>query len=444
MNATVKTQTRGETAKDLAMVDFRELITQGCFTHDMVELNSVGRENFTLSGYPERKDERFTYVDLLEVKNARLHLRKEPSYTNREEVERLLFPSATNSRIVFVDGVFIPYLSDMTSVRFQIELLPLGVAMERYPQVKKELLDSAFAEQDPFANLNAAFAMNGAYLKINDGEQLKSPVEIIYFSAEYKTPTLLSAPRLFVDIGEKAKAAIIFKNMKEQGPYLFNAVSTMAVRAQAQASVYHLALNHSSAARFSKLGVIQYAHSSVKMVTVNAGAKTSRWSFDWKLREPGASMELKSLAPLHGKSQNHIYSRVTHEAPDCSSQLLFKNIVDGEARSSVDSTVIVDPGARGSASHQLINNLLLSDGARADNKPNLMIHNDDVQCSHGVTIGQLDEETLFYFMSRGMGKAEASRSLINGFAREVTDAILEPYALAVVEENVLLHKRGIV
>jgi Fe-S cluster assembly protein SufD len=442
MSEAIITQPAPVGPKGILLADFRELITQGCFSHDMVELNSIGRENFLLSGYPIHKDERFTYLDLTDVKTAKLHLSKEPSHINREGVEKLLFPSTLKSRIVFLDGVYMPHLSEISAIRTQIEISPLGEAFHDRPEVKKEILDGAFAESDPFANLNAAFAINGAYLRIKDGEHLKAPLEILYLAAENKAPTPLAAPRLVLDVGEKAKVDFIFKNTQEQAPYFFNAVADITARAEAKVNIYHLALSEGSGWRFMKMNVHQCASSSVKLVSINSGSRISRTSYDWKLKEPGATMEIKSLAPLDGIAQNHVYARVSHEAPDCSSQLLFKNIVDGKSRSSVDSTVTVAPGAKGSFSHQMINNLLISEGSRADNKPNLSIHNDDVQCSHGATIGQLDDEALFYLMSRGLGRSEAARSLMNGFAKEVISAIAEPYALAVVEENILKHYGG--
>ncbi|MDH4184856.1 MAG: SufD family Fe-S cluster assembly protein, partial [Nitrospinota bacterium] len=372
-----------------------------------------------------------------ELTAARFQLRQEPSNTSPEMVEKLIFPSAQNSMIVFVDGVYMEHLSNISSIRGQVDVRTLGQAFIQTPTLKDDVLNNSIAEKDPFANLNAAFVVNGAYLRVKDGESLKAPVEVLFLTAENNRVPLLASPRLYIEIGKGAKADIIFKQTKEFGPHFSDAVIDIKAMAGCEANLYNISLQKGPGWRFIKINVDQYAASKVKMIDVSTGAKISRLNLDWKLREAGAEMEIKSLASLEGSAQNHCLARVTHQAPDCSSQLLFKNIINDASRSSVDGTVVVEAGASGSFSRQLINNLLLSDDGRADNKPSLMIHADEVQCSHGATIGQLDDETLFYMMSRGLSRAEAAKALTNGFAREITGSITEPYVAAVVVEAIL-------
>jgi len=441
MNATAtKRPTPVKTPEDI-MADFRELVTNGCFSKDLAGLNAVGLENFNQIGFPDRKNEKFTYLDISEVANAGFHLRKEPSQTTAIQVEDRLFPSTYKSRVVFVDGVYMEHLSDISAVRDQVELLPLNDAFLQYPEIKQGTLQRAIAEDDPIANLNSAFAMNGAYLRIKDGETVTAPVEVLFLAARYKAAPLFTTPRMAIDIGAGSNVDIIFKDTKEHGPYMHNAVVDLTAKENSTAFIYQFGLHSGTAWRFFKLNVDQYAKSSVKLVNISTGARISRHSYEWKLKEPGATMEIKSLAALDKKAKSHKYARVLHQATDCSSRLLFKNMINDEARSSVDSTVIVEPGASGSFSEQLIRNLLMSDKGRADNKPNLMIHADDVKCSHGATIGQLDDEILFYLMSRGLSREDATLTLLNGFAKEVTNSITEPYAAAVVEETIL-QRRG--
>ncbi|MDH5636901.1 MAG: SufD family Fe-S cluster assembly protein [Nitrospinota bacterium] len=426
---------------DDVMADFRELLVNGCFTKELVGLNAVGLENFNQTGFPGRKSEKFTYLDVSDLAKAGFHLRKEPSQTTPSQVEAQLLPSTHKSRVVFVDGIYMEHLSDISAIRDQVELLPLSEAFTQFPEIKDTTLQRAIHEDDPIANLNTAFTINGAHLRIKDGEQAQAPIEILFLAARYKAYPLFTAPRLVIDVGRGAKVDFIIKNTKEYGSYLHNSVMDVSARESSDVNFYHISLHSGPAWRFFKLNVDQYAKSSVKLVNVSTGSRISRYAYDWNLKEPGATMEIRSLATLSNKAKNHKYATVRHQAPGCSSRLLFKNVINDEARSSVDSTVIVEPGASGSFSEQLIRNLLVSDKGRADNKPNLMIHADDVQCSHGATIGQLDEEILFYFMSRGLTRDEAARSLLNAFAREVTNSIKEPYAAAVVDETIL-QRRG--
>ncbi|MDH5511236.1 MAG: SufD family Fe-S cluster assembly protein [Nitrospinota bacterium] len=440
MNATAINRPEALKTPDDIMADFRELLVNGCFTTELCGLNAVGLEKFNSTGFPSRKNEKFTYLDVSDLAKAGFHLRKEPSQTTQSQVEAQLLPSTHNSRVVFVDGVYMDHLSDISAVRGQVELIPLNEAFTQFPEIKISTLNRAIDEDDPIANLNTAFTINGAHLRIKEGEQAQAPIEILFLAARNKSYPLFTAPRLVIDIGAGAKADFILKNTREFGSYLHNAVVDVNARENSESVLYQFSLHGGSAWRFFKLNVDQYAKSSLKLVNVSTGARISRYAYDWNLKGPGASMEIRSLAALNNKAKSHKYATIRHQAPGCSSRLLFKNIVNDESRSSVDSTVIVEPGASGSFSQQLIRNLLTTDKGRADNKPNLMIHADDVQCSHGATIGQLDEEILFYLMSRGLTRDVAARSLLNAFAREVTNSIKEPYAAAVVEENIL--RRG--
>ena len=150
-------------------------------------------------------------------------------------------------------------------------------------------------------------------------------------------------------------------------------------------------------------------------------------------------MTLNGVSVLKGKEQVHSFIRIHHEAPQCASHQHFKNVINDEGRSSFDGTVIVNEGAQLTNANQLINNLMLSDDCHADNKPNLMIFADDVKCAHGATIGQIDEDQLFYLQTRGLSKKFAKELLTRSFAESIVQTIQFP---EVVKElsNTLLKK----
>ena len=162
-----------------------------------------------------------------------------------------------------------------------------------------------------------------------------------------------------------------------------------------------------------------------------------RHHYDARLKAPGAELSLNAVSVLGGQEQVHQFVRIHHEAPHCTSHQLFKNIVDGKSRTSVDGTVIVCSGAQLTYSDQLINNLMLSDEAHADNKPNLMIFADDVKCTHGATVGQVSPDQMFYLKTRGLSEKTAKELLTKSFAASVIDTVRFPAVAAELKKSLL-------
>ena len=169
------------------------------------------------------------------------------------------------------------------------------------------------------------------------------------------------------------------------------------------------------------------------------GSATIYLLLPYTIAQPNIELILNGVSVLSGKEQVHNFVRIHHEAPQCISHQHFKNVVNDEGRSSFDGTVIVNQGAQLTNSNQLINNLMLSNNCHADNKPNLMIFADDVKCTHGATIGQIDDDQLFYLQTRGLSEKLAKELLTRGFAESIIQTIQFP---EVVKElsNTLLKK----
>jgi Fe-S cluster assembly protein SufD len=156
----------------------------------------------------------------------------------------------------------------------------------------------------------------------------------------------------------------------------------------------------------------------LNLLAVTTGSRLARLALDTTLREPGASLDLRGAGAVTGTNRVHRHLKIRHAAPHCTSNQLFKAVVHGSARSSVDGTVIVDRGAQQTDARQLLQHLLLSPDARADAKPRLLIHADDVKCSHGATVGKTDPAQLFYLLSRGLDKPTANALLTQAFLGE--------------------------
>ena len=169
----------------------------------------------------------------------------------------------------------------------------------------------------------------------------------------------------------------------------------------------------------------------------STGSVLVRHHFEGRLEEEGAELILNGVSVLGGKEQVHNFVRIHHEAPQCVSHQHFKNVVNDEGRSSFDGTVIVNQGAQLTNSNQLINNLMLSNNCHADNKPNLMIFADDVKCTHGATIGQIDDDQLFYLQTRGLSEKFAKELLTRGFAESIIQTIQFPEVVKELSSTLL-------
>jgi Fe-S cluster assembly protein SufD len=246
-------------------------------------------------------------------------------------------------------------------------------------------------------------------------------------------------PRVLIRVGANAEMQLIVKYAGLSGNYFVNSVQDILLGENASLTYTQVQNDHADAWHCSKTRAALKRDSRFLATNASFGCKLARHHYDLFIKEPGAELELNGLSVLDDEEQVHNFIRIHHEAPHCNSRQQFRNIVSGNSRSSIDGTVIVNQGAQLTNSDQLINNLMLSDGAHADTKPNLMIFADDVKCTHGATVGQIEEEQMFYLKTRGLSADVAKALLTKSFAESIIQMIHFP---AVVEDlgNSLLRK----
>ena len=388
----------------------------------LAELGEAAVERFESLGFPGRKDEMFTFVNTREIVSAILEGEPaEPAEISEEFVRSMIYAGLEKSVVVMVNGFYSERLSDLSALGGAArvrKLEKIGAGSE----TQKYLLDDAAKETDPFASLNGVFSMDGVVIEIDEGAALPAPLQILCVNEGDGGKRPIAAPRMVVEAGEGSRAQVIMKQTG-RGAYIADSSAHILAGRNSEISLVHVQADPSGALNLSKTRVTQRGGSSLRAILAFSGGQTARGVFEARLAEEGASLELDGVSILKGREQAHHYARVFHDAPGCSSRQLFRNIVADGARVSVDGTVIVGRGARLTDSNQLINNLMLSDDAVVDIKPNLMIYADDVKCSHGATVGQVDEDQLFYLRTRGFTEAAAKALLIRSFARTVMDRI---------------------
>ncbi|HTU00565.1 MAG TPA: Fe-S cluster assembly protein SufD, partial [Candidatus Sulfotelmatobacter sp.] len=331
-------------------------------------------------------------------------------------------------RLVFVNGRFAPALSSR-------EPLPRGVRVESLARatvedrgaVEAHLARYADYERDAFRALNTAFLQDGAFVALPAGTALDVPIHFLYLSAPNGEP-VMTHPRNLLVVGDGCQASIVedYVSLRD-GVHFTNALTELVVGENSTVSHYLIAREAETAFNVSTLRSQQARSSSLTSHSVLLGGALVRRNVHPVLNGEGGECLLNGLFVPHGRQHMDNYMYVEHASPHCDSRQFYRGILDDHARGVFHGRIIVHKGAQKTDAKQTNNNLLLSENAQIDTKPQLEIYADDVKCTHGATIGQLDEEQLFYLRSRGIDEVAARAILLEAFASESLDRMnLEP------------------
>lgn len=306
-----------------------------------------------------------------------------------------------------------------------ILVLPLEEAAAKHPKLVRDHLKSHARGQTAgkFETLNGSFWNVGIFIHIPAGVELGRGILVRY---DLKSPQSVCVPRVLVVAGERSKATVV-EHMTSPDASVIQTVMSKEFHIAPSANVRAIALQEWGANTFHIANdwVRVEREGKVDWVTLNFGSRISKMSFGSDVVGEGASAELDGLFFATGDQHFDQRTLQIHSSPRTTSNLLYKGAVKDKARSVYQGLIIARPGANGVDAYQKNNNLVLSDGARADSLPGLQIDNDDLKCSHGSTVGNLDPGQLFYLRSRGLGENAARRILIKGFCEEV--AVRIPY-----------------
>ena len=311
----------------------------------------------------------------------------------------------------------------------KVSVLPLAEAMARYP----DLVTSRRAAPGKFEALNEAFWNFGLFVRVPDGIDLPKGVLVRYAC---KADRAVFAPRLMVSAGARSQASVVeHLASPDAAALLAVAVKEAHVGEAARLRVVSLQEWGANTCHLAGDWAMVGRDGHVDWITLNLGGRLGKMTLGSDVAGPGANAELDGLYFAAGEQHFDQRTLQVHSAPNTYSRLLYKGAVKDTGRSVYQGLIIARPGASKVDAYQKNNNLVLNDGARADSLPGLEIDTDDLKCSHGSTIGNLDAEQMFYLRSRGLAEAEARRVLINGFFEEVTARV--PYEF--VRETVRAH-----
>jgi Fe-S cluster assembly protein SufD len=274
-------------------------------------------------------------------------------------------------------------------------------------------------QAEAFSALNTAFLTDGAFVSVSRGTVVERPIHILYVTAPGAAP-IATHPRTLIVTGEDSQASVIedYATLGD-GVHLSNAVTELAVGNGSVVGHYLIQRESRQAFHVSTLRGQQGRSSSVTSHTVLLGGALTRRNIHPVLAGEGAACLINGLFMSNGRQHMDNYMKVEHASPRCESRQVYKGILDGESRGVFHGRIVVHKDAQKTDAKQTNMNLLLSEHAQIDTKPQLEIYADDVKCTHGATVGQIDEEAIFYLRSRGLAEASARALLLYAFAGDM-------------------------
>jgi Fe-S cluster assembly protein SufD len=393
----------------------------------LIEQRRSAFEQFAARGFPSAEDEEWrgtSVKPILQVPFAG------PGESDGDPAIAASAASALTAlggaiRVVLLNGRFSPERSSLSGLPRGARVLGLAEALSGKTlaggaaQLERGL--AAPALRGAFAALNGALWSDGALIFLPRGAALARPLEIVYSTGAGDRPFAVH-PRSLVIADEDSSATLVERFVGE-GCYLANATTRIEIGQRARIDHHLLVEEGRQAFHVGELCVRQAEGSHFHSHVLSIGAALARNEIEVELAGEGSSCLLDGLSLASGKQHVDNHTRIEHAAPQCRSEELYKGILSGSSRSVFTGRIVVRPGAQKTDARQTHKSLLLSDEAGVSAKPQLEIRADDVKCSHGAAVGQLDKDALFYLRSRGLGEAEARSLLTQAFANEVLGRI---------------------
>ena len=404
------------------------------------KLRQAGFARFSETGFPTSRDEDWRFTNPSAIAQTPFHLVRNghhmPSLADIAP-HRI---SGAGCELVFVDGRFAEKLSSVGKLPNGVKVASLSAEIAANPgAVEPHLGRYLNMQRDAFAALNSAFIEDGAYIHVAKGVVLESPIHLLFISTGHDTPTVCY-PRNLIIADEDSQVTIVenYVSLGRGEKALCNTVTELIAGDHSVVSHYMIEREDEQAFNVSTLRIQQGRSADVASHSVLVGGALVRNNVHPVLAGEGSECLINGL--FVGRDRQHLdnYMLVEHASPHCGSRQFYNGIPDGQAHGVFHGRIIVHKDAQKTDAKQTNRNLLLSDTAQIDTKPQLEIYADDVKCTHGATIGQIEENSLFYLRSRGIDEASARRLLLFAFASECLDRMRTGPARTYVEN--LIHQ----
>jgi Fe-S cluster assembly protein SufD len=392
-------------------------------------------DRFLSLGFPTTRDEEWRFTSVAPLAEVAFALATDlPTGSIEEAVARFRLPLTAAAELVFVNGLFVPALSHVGTLPHgaSVEDLPTALTTTaRHPVVTR----LATIEQHAFTALNTAFFSAGAYIRISAGSVVTEPIHVLYLSAGESGRPVMSHPRVGIAVGEQAQACVVETYAGAGGGrYFTNGVTEISLAEHAVLDHYKLQYESEQAYHIGSMHVRADHAAHFTSHSISLGGSLVRNDVIAALAGEGVDCTLNGLYLADGQRHVDNHTTIDHARAHCGSREVYKGILADRARGVFNGKIIVRPDAQKSDAKQTNRALLLSEDAQINTKPQLEIFANDVKCTHGAAVGQLDEEAIFYLRSRGLAERDAKRLLTYAFAAEVLQRIpLQPIRARVDE-----------
>lgn len=410
-------------------------------------LRQQGRQAFAERGFPTVRDEEWRYTNISAVERQPFQRTDIVTSTDASALEPLLVSGLVGPRLVFVDGIFSATLSTATESMPGVSVMPFARSIKTHADVIEAYLGKqASVEQSGFVALNTADLRDGAFVYLKDGAVVADAIQLVFVSTGTQESNF-SQPRILIVAESGSQATILEQHISLiDARYLTNSVTEIYAARGTRVQHYRLQQESMKAYHVNALFISQTGASEVTSHGIDLGGILVRNDVVSRLTAEQATCTLNGLYVADGRQHVDNHTRIDHLVPRSASREFYKGVLDGRARAVFTGRVVVHPDAQQTDAEQLNNNLLLSRDAEVDTKPQLEIYADDVKCSHGATVGQLDPDELFYLQARAIDEISARDLLTYAFANEVLARFkLDPVRVALERRltNRLLHGRQI-
>lgn len=403
---------------------FEEQIDVHSELHD---LRTAAIKNFENKGFPTKKEESWKYTSLNAIlKNDFSVFPKHENSIEFKDVKKYFIHEIDTYKVVFIDGVFSSHLSSTTHDGLDVCLMSSALNKPKYKMVIDAYFNQIASKDESLTSLNTAFANEGAYINIPKSKVVRKPIEIMYFSTGNET-ALMVQPRNLIVVGENSHVQIIERHQSlNENPVLTNSVTEIFAQKRAIVDYYKIQNDNNEANLIDNTYVSQKQESHVYVHTFSFGGNLTRNNLNFYHFGERLTSTLNGITIIGDKQHVDHYTLVHHAQPNCESFQDYKGIFSGNSTGVFNGKVYVEKEAQKTNAFQKSNNILLSDKATINAKPQLEIFADDVKCSHGCTVGQLDETAMFYMQQRGIPKKEAKALLMYAFSNAVIEGIKIP------------------
>ena len=409
------------------------------YVHD---IRTQAIKKFEEEGFPTKRLENWKYTSL--KKTLQHDYKLFPSKSEAlefKDIESFLINEIESYKIIFVDGKYCSHLSETTHDGMDICILSSALTQSKYDLVIENYFDK-IAKKDGITSLNTAFSSEGSFIHIPKNIQVDKPIQIIYFSTG-KNESVLYQPRNLVVVDENSQVEIIEKyHSLNDNSVLVNTVTEIYANKKSNVKHYKIQNDNNTSSLIDNTFVSQEHSSSYSLHTFSFGGELIRNNLNIFQNDERIESSINGITIIDDNQHVDHNTLIHHRKPNCNSYQDYKGIFGGKSVGVFNGRVLVEKEAQKTNAFQANNNVLISDKAAINTKPQLEIFADDVKCSHGCTVGQLDKNALFYLRSRGIAEKEATALMMYGFANKVLTSVEIPEIKARIN-RIIANKLGV-